>query len=361
MIPVTRPFLPPLGDYHRLLDEVWESQWLTNFGAKHRALEQALAQDAGIDAVFVSSGTTALQLAVRGLDLRGDVLTTPFSFIATTTAIAWSHCTPRFVDIDPETLNIDPAALEAALTPSTTAILATHTYGNPCDDDALVAFARAHGLRLVYDAAHAFGVTWRGRSLFARGDVSIASLHATKLFHTVEGGVVYTSDATLTERFRRLRDFGGQQEPRWTVPGINAKNSELHAAMGLAILPYLPQILEVRRAQGLRYREHLAGVVRFQRIALDTQYTHAFVPVLFPNEATTIAAQTALREADIEARRYFWPLLSDAPWAEPAHTPVAADVARTVLCLPIFHTLADADIDRICEIVVRAAGGARTL
>lgn len=355
MIPITRPFLPPLGDYHRHLDEVWQSQWLTNFGAKHGALERVLELDAGVDAVLVSSGTTALNLAARGLELRGDVLTTPFTFIATASAIAWSGCTPRFVDIDPETFNLDPAALEAALTPSTTAIVATHIYGNPCDDDALSAFARAHDLRLVYDAAHAFGVSWRGRSLFARGDVSIGSLHATKIFHTVEGGVVYTRDAALAERFRRLRDFGGQREPRWVEPGINAKNSELHAAMGLAMLPYLPEIIEVRRAQGGRYRRNLHGVVRFQRIVEDTFYTHPFVPVLFADEAAAVAVQDALRQAEVEARRYFWPLLSEAPWAEPAHTPIAAAIARTVLCLPIYHTLSEADIDRICDVVVRAS------
>lgn len=352
MIPVTRPFLPPWEAVEARFREVYESAWLTNFGPQHQALEAALTEHAGVPSLLVANGTLALNLAARALALTGDVLTTPFTFVATSSALAWEGCTPRFVDIDPDTLNLDPDQLEAALTPDCTAIVATHVFGNPCALDRIQAFAEAYGLAVIYDAAHAIGVRHRGRSLFQAGDVATCSFQATKLFHTAEGGAVFVSDPELRERVRLLRDFGGRSAPEYVVPGINAKMSELNAAMGMAIWPYFAEVLAERQRQGEHYRRRLADHVRLQQIVPDTKYNHAYVPVQLRTEQELLRVIDALQAIDVHPRRYFHPCLTAVDWAPAAHTPVAEAVSSTVLCLPVFHELTAESIDDICDVIV---------
>lgn len=352
MIPITRPFLPPFEEFVAQCRDIWDSGWVTNLGPKTTELERRLSDIAGVGALYVSNGTLALNLAARALELRGDVLTTPFTFVATASAMAWEGCTPRFVDIDEASFNLDPTKLAAALTPDTTAIVATHVYGNPCDHEALQRFANEHGLRLIYDAAHAFGTTYRGQSLFSLGDVSTCSFQATKLFHTAEGGAVFSADPETIARMNSLRDFGGRFPPnQYVEPGINAKNSEIHAALGLTILAHMEEVVRRRQEQGRRYREALDGHVQLQQIAAGTEYNHAYVPVAFRDEAQLHAVVAALGEADVHPRRYFYPSLSTVSWAPPSSTPVADRLAPRVLCLPVFHTLQRDDIDRICDII----------
>ena len=293
MIPVTRPFLPPLDEVQALLAEVWASGWVTNHGPKVQALEAALAERFDVGVAFVGNGTLALQLGIVALgwdarpsaERRPKVITTPFSYVATTSALVWQGCDPVFVDVDPATFNLDPAALAQVDLQDVTGILATHVYGVPCDDVAIGAFARKHGLTVMYDAAHAFDARIEGVSLFALGDVAATSFHATKLFHTIEGGAVFCRDADRLERIRALRNFGQQSKGEFALAGINAKNSEMHAAVGLAILPHMQAVLARRRDQALRYREALDEVVQFQALPAQLEPNHAYAPVLFSDEA----------------------------------------------------------------------------
>ena len=352
MIRVTRPYLPPWEDFEAHLREVWSSAWLTNFGPKHQALEANLTDHAGTPALLVTNGTLALNVAARALELGGEVITTPFTYVATASAMAWEGLTPRFVDIDPETLNLDPRAIERAITPETSAIVATHVYGNPCDVAAIRRIADAHGLKVIYDAAHCFGVRHKGRSLFAFGDVATLSLQATKLFHTAEGGAVFVADPEVRERATLIRDFGGRQPPEYQVPGLNVKISEIHAALGLAIWPHMVDVLDARRRQGEQYRARLDGAVAFPRIADDTVWNHHYVPVLFRTEEELQRVVAALAAIDVEPRRYFHPCLTRVPWAPMADTPVAEHASRTVLCMPVFHDLALETVDHICDVVM---------
>lgn len=361
MIPVTKPFLPPLEEFTSHLEEIWRTGWVTNLGPKTKELEARLTQRADTPALYVSNGTLALNVAARAFDLRGDVLTTPFTFVATASSMAWEGCTPRFVDIHPETYNLDPDLLEEALTPETTAVVATHVYGNPCDHERISSFCDAHGLTLVYDAAHAFGATYKGRPLLSFGHISTCSFQATKLFHTAEGGAVFCADASRLERVRSLRDFGGRFPPnQYEEPGINAKNSEVHAALGLSILAHMDEVLDTRRRQGERYRDALRDVVQLQRIMPETSYNHAYVPVAFRDEAELLRAIENLGSIDAHPRRYFHPSLSAVTWAPPANTPVADDLSSRVLCLPVFHHLPDEDIDRVCEVVASSVRANRS-
>ena len=351
MIPVTRPFLPPFAEVQAHLEEVWESGWLTNHGPKVRELEAALSRHADVGARFVANGTLALQLAIRALGIRDRVLTTPFSYVATSSALVWEHCTPVFVDIDPHTWNLDPGALSDADLRGVGGIVATHVYGVPCDAARISAFAEAHGLPVLYDAAHAVGTQVQGQSALGLGTAAATSFHATKLFHTVEGGAVFSTDESVLHRVRQLGDFGQVTKGVFADAGINAKASELHASVGLAVLPYLNDILARRRAQWTRYHHHLSQLVQFQRVPDDTQYNHAYVPVLMPTAEATEAVVSALRTQDIHPRRYFHPVLPDLAWLEDAGVPVAREVAEKVLCLPLFHTLSDDEIDQICALI----------
>lgn len=355
MILVTKPFMPNCADYIGHLAGIWKREWLTNNGPLVNKLELELKKHLGLKhLLFVSNGTTALQIALRALELEGDVITTPFSFVATSSSIVWEGCRPVFVDIDPDTLNVDPRRIEAAITPRTRAILATHCFGNPCNIDAINAIATQHGLRVIYDAAHCFGTRYKGKSVFEYGDITATSFHATKLFHTIEGGAVFASDPDLLKRMSLIRNFGHDGPERIAGIGINAKNSEFHAAMGLCVLPHMNEIMERRKEQSLRYNELLANLrIRRPLINPDCEFNYAYYPVIFESEGLALSAKRALDERRIFTRRYFYPALSTIPALNPATTPVCEDIAPRILCLPLYHDLAEEEQDMIARLLLR--------
>jgi dTDP-4-amino-4,6-dideoxygalactose transaminase len=344
-IMVTRATLPPLEEYVAQLSRIWNSHVLTNNGPVVRELEQRLRDYLGCpDLWFVTNCTTALQLTIKALSLQGEVITTPFSYVATTGVILWENCTPVFVDVRPGDLTIDPDRIEAAITPNTRAILATYVYGFPCDVAAIEAIAHRHGLKVIYDAAHAFGCRLGGRALATYGDVSCLSFHATKLFHTVEGGaVVINGDPTLAERIRLTRAFGHHGEDHRHL-GINGKNSEFHAAMGLCNLPRVAENLRRHRLQHEGYSRLFAGsplrVPSPQ--ANDLEYNYAYFPILLPDEFALQRSVAALARANIYPRRYFYPSLNQISYVKGARCPVAENAARTVLCLPMSEVVTPA-------------------
>jgi dTDP-4-amino-4,6-dideoxygalactose transaminase len=360
MIPVTRTVLPPLEEYVAYLGELWQSARITNNGALLQTLELRLAETLGVEhVVVVANGTLAIQLAGRALGFRGDVVTTPFSFAATTSSLVWEGWRPVFADVEPDTLTLDPSLAEAAVTTATTGILATHVYGLPCDVEGLAAVAERKGLRLLYDAAHAFGVRYRGRSLLAWGDASTLSFHATKLFHTVEGGAVVTSNRAVADAVRRLRNFGQTSPDQFAEPGINAKMSEFHAAMGLCLLPRLPNLIAARRAVAEVYDRVLAAAgpaIHRPALRAGTEWNYAYYPVLLADDRSVHRVQEQLRREGVEPRRYFYPALSDLPYVSATPTPVGRAAAARVLCLPLWPGLPHSDAVRIANLVVEALG-----
>ncbi|PST83261.1 aminotransferase DegT [Pedobacter yulinensis] len=355
MIPVTKPFLPDLQAYHAYVGSIWERQWLTNNGPLVNELELKLKAYLGINhLLFVSSGTIALQMAIRALGLTGEIITTPFSFVATTNSIIWEGCKPVFTDIDPETFNIDPLKIEAAITPQTSAILATHVYGNPCDIAAIQEIAHRHQLKVIYDAAHCFGTKYKGRSVFAYGDISITSFHATKLFHSTEGGAVFTADPELLRKLSLLRNFGHNGAEDFAGLGINGKNSEFHAAMGLCVLKSIDDILDKRRLLSFYYWRKLNGLpLKYPKLNNDLDYNYAYFPVLFDSQELMLKCLRALENEKIYCRRYFFPALHTLSHTGSGPLPVCESVARRILCLPLYHTLTSSDLDLITRIIFR--------
>lgn len=356
-ITVTKPFLPPLADYQAHVEGIWRRNWLTNNGPLLNDLELKLKSHLGLDyLLYVANGTVALQIAIRALGLTGEIITTPFSYVATTSSIVWENCEPVMVDIDPSTLNIDPNRIEAAITERTTAILATHVFGNPCDTLTIEAIATKYGLKVIYDAAHAFGVKYRGVSLYAYGDVSTASFHATKVFHTVEGGAVVARHPEVLREMAMLRNFGHINATEFGSVGINGKNSEFHAAMGLAVLPYIAQIIARRKAASLRYDSNLKGLpVSRPSLMQDCEYNFAYYPILLRDEATLLKVVDACNLAGIYPRRYFYPSLNNLPYINRGfQVPVSEDAARRVICLPLYESLSVEEVDMISRVLHRA-------
>lgn len=356
-INVTKPFLPPLAEYEKYVRGIWAREWLTNHGPLVSELELKLKEYLDLDyLLYVSNGTIAIQLAIKALDLTGEIITTPFSYVATTSTIAWENCQPVMVDISPKSLNIDPSKIEAAITDKTSAILATHVYGNPCEVAAIEEIAKKHGLKVIYDAAHAFGTTYRGKSLFDCGDASTTSFHATKLFHTVEGGAVICQKPELLKRVAQMRNFGHISPTEFHEIGINGKNSEFHAAMGLCNLNYIGDILRSRRELSERYDDFLKKLpVSRPQITEGSGYNYAYYPIIFDSEATLLRVVEALNVNSIFPRRYFFPSLSTLPYVRPGFdTPVANDISRRVLCLPLYHTLSGEEVDLVCRLIHRA-------
>ncbi|MEM1327399.1 MAG: DegT/DnrJ/EryC1/StrS family aminotransferase [Bacteroidota bacterium] len=353
MITVTKPFMPPRAIYQQYLDKIWERQWLTNNGKLVQRLEQEISNFLGIQqCAYVSNGTLALQMAIKVLDLTGEIITTPFSYVATTSSIVWEGCTPIFADIDPNTLNIDPQKIEACITDRTSAILATHVFGNPCDVEAIQNIADRHNLKVIYDGAHAFGVKYKGESIYDFGDISISSFHATKLFHTVEGGGIFAKDEAVMEKIRLLRNFGHTSATTFDGVGINGKSSELHAAMGLSVLPFVPDIIERRMKLAKHYKTQLQNTdVAFPTLMTNTTYNYAYFPILLPSEAILLELKATLEANDIYPRRYFYPSLSSLEYVTAQSTPIADDIASRVLCLPYFYELKATNIDTICTII----------
>ncbi len=342
MIEINRPFLPPQEEYLQLLSEAWDRGWLTNQGPIAESLEAKLADHLGIDHMaLVSNGTVAIQMAIKLLGVKGKVITTPFSFVATASSTVWEGCQPVFADIDKHTWNVDPNSVESLIDEETTAILATHVFGIPCDVERLEQIAHNHGLSIIYDAAHAFGVKIEGRSVFEYGDISTVSFHATKLFHTVEGGGMAIRDVEKRSALRYMRNFGIKGPYEFDGLGINGKNSELHAAMGLVNLRYVGAVIKKRKTD---YETYLKGLeplnyFQFQEIPEGVEHNFGYMPLLFQSESDLEFVFEYLKQKGIHGRRYFYPTLDALPYLENAQIPVAKDVASRVMCLPHYFDL----------------------
>jgi dTDP-4-amino-4,6-dideoxygalactose transaminase len=361
-IDVTQPFLPPLEEFIPYLRQIWDSKILSNCGPLHVALEAALEQSLGVENLaLLSNGTMALLMALAALEVTGEVITTPFSFVASTHVLEWRGLTPVFVDIDPNTLAIDPTKIEAAITERTTAILAVHVYGQPCDVAALRRIADAHGLKLIYDAAHSFGVEDDGGSILRHGDASVVSFHATKVFSTLEGGAVICRDKPLQQRVARLRNFGFEGEDGIIEAGINGKMNEIQAAFGLAQLAHMDQIIATRRSIDGRYRMALRDVPGLSPLSLmpGIMQNYSYFPILVGPDygESRDELYLRLRRGNIYARRYFYPLISNIalysglPSAVADNLPAANRAARQVLCLPISPALDDDDVARVIDLL----------
>jgi dTDP-4-amino-4,6-dideoxygalactose transaminase len=356
MINVSKPFLPPIEEYQHYIHGVWQRNWLTNNGPLVNELELKLKEYLKLDhLLYLNNGTMALQIAIKALNLKGEIITTPFSYVATTSSIVWEGCNPMFVDIDPETFNIDPNKIEAAINGNTSAILATHVYGNPCDIDAIQSIAEKHNLKVIYDAAHCFGTKYKGQSVFKYGDISTVSFHATKLFHTIEGGAVFTTDPDLLKKMAFMRNFGHNGPEDFAEVGINGKNSEVHAAMGLANLNHIESILETRKKQN-QYYDYWLSRSSFQKMKTnkDGEFNYSYYPIVFKNEEILIEVMNALNANLIFPRRYFCPSLNSvAIYNKGKSLHVTESICRRVLCLPLYHTLTKEEIDYICRIILR--------
>ena len=357
---VTQPHLPPLEAFMPYLEQIWANKILTNGGPFHRQLEQALCEHLGVEHVALfSNGTLALITALQALRVTGEVITTPYSFVATAHSLLWQNCKPVFVDVEPRTLNLDPAKIEAAITPQTTAILPVHCYGNPCDTDAIQQIADNYNLRVIYDAAHAFGVRDAGGSILRHGDLSVLSFHATKVFNTFEGGAIVCPDAKTKQRIDHLKNFGFVDETTVVAPGINAKMSEINAAFGLLQLQHMPHVMQRRAEIDAQYRTQLAGIPGITCLPKghQTVANHAYFPILvgpgYPLGRD--ALYDKLKAHGIYARRYFYPLIADFPMyrglpsATRANLPRASLASEQVLCLPIYPSLPSEKVDFIIK------------
>lgn len=353
MINVTQTFFPPLEEYQRYLQRIWINQWLTNRGELVLELEEKLKTYLSVDHILVTNnGTIPLQIALKLLGKGGEIITTPFSYVATSAAIVWEHCTPVFVDIHPEYLTIDETKIEAAITDKTTCILATHVFGNPCHIEAIEAIAEKHHLKVIYDAAHAFGVTYNGKSIFEYGDVSTCSFHATKLFHTGEGGALFTKDAELQHQLFYSHNFGHNGPLAFHGLGVNGKISELQAAMGLAVLPHMQTILAERKRVVDFYNQHLNfDKIQTLKIRVNTQWSYSYYPIVFKDEVTLLQVQKALNAEQIFPRRYFYPSLNTVDYLSGQKMPVSEGIASRVLCLPLYADLSKNDLVQIVEIL----------
>jgi dTDP-4-amino-4,6-dideoxygalactose transaminase len=357
-IPHSRPFLPPLETFQKHTQEIWEKVWLTNHGPKVEEFEKRIAQYLGLQHVsYVINGTMGLQFVLKTLPARGEVITTPYSYVATSSAIYWEGYKPVFVDIEPGNLSINPDLVAKKINSETRAILATHVYGIPSKIEALQEVADAHGLKLFFDAAHCFGVKYRDESILNFGDYSILSLHATKVFHTANGGLVVSKTAEAKRKIDLLRNFGHNGPNNFDGPGINGKNSELNAALGLSILPYADEILATRRSQWFQYRDLLSslGDKHFVTIPEHTYHNGAYFPLINLTSKTAVQVLDALQLMGIEGRRYFNPSLNTIEYLNGSPCPVSEAISETVICLPLYHTLSDNEQVQIAKVVLENA------
>lgn len=354
MINVTKTFLPSFESYSQILKTSWEKGWITNNGDLVKELEKQLKEYLGTQQLlFCNNGTIVLQMALKAFNITKEVITTPFSYVATSNAIVWEGCRPVFVDIDPTTFCIDPAKIEAAITPDTEAILATHVYGIPCDVEAIASIAKRHNLRVIYDGAHAFGCRLNGKALLSYGDLTTCSFHATKVFHTVEGGCIITNTDEATHRLLYLyRQFGHEYDNYYSV-GVNGKNSEFHAAMGLAVLPHVPDLIDQRKAVFHQYQKELAAcnIKMLDPTSFSFEWNYCYFPVLFKDEGQMLKVKTKLDESGINSRRYFYPSLNQLPFLEYQPCPISEEISIRILCLPLYPGLDPADVSRISNII----------
>jgi len=356
MIPVTKPFLPPIEELETYMKDIWQRQWLTNMGPLASDLELKLKQYLGLNhLLYVTNGTVALQMAIKALKLEGEIITTPFSFVATTSSIVWENCVPVFVDIDRESLNIDPLKIEAAITERTSAILATHVYGNPCDVFLIDEIAKKYNLKVIYDGAHAFGVSVDNRSIFEYGDISTCSLHATKLYHSVEGGLVITKDSEILKKLASIRNFGISGHDSFSELGINGKNSEIHASFGLANLKFLDNIIEKRRILTEAYDKNLKNLKSVKPLWNNkATLNYAYYPIILESEELLLRIKKELDLNEIFTRRYFYPsLASSLPYLESVNLEIVDNISSRVLCLPLYFDLTLEEVDLLCRIMLR--------
>ena len=353
MINVTKTFFPPIEEYHKQVQRIWDNQWLTNRGALVKELEEQLKDYLSVSNILVmNNGTIPIQIALKILGNGGEIITTPFSYVATTAAIVWENCTPVFVDIHPEYLTIDETKIEAAITPKTTCILATHVFGNPCNLEVIEAIATKHNLKVIYDAAHAFGVTYNNKSIFDYGDVSTCSFHATKLFHTGEGGALFCEDESLRHKMFYSHNFGHNGPLDFHGVGINGKISELQGAMGLAVLPHMKTILEERQQVVNWYKEYLDfSKLKSIKIRENTQWNYSYYPVIFETEEQLLKVQAVLNEQQIFPRRYFYPSLNTIEYAKGEAMPISESIASRILCLPLAAQMEYTDIKSVIDLI----------
>ncbi len=359
---VTQPFLPPLEEFLPYLNKIWDSKILTNGGVFHQQLEKSLCEYLGVEHISLfANGTLALVTALQALRITGEVITTPYSFVATAHSLLWNGIKPVFVDIDPATLNLDPTKIEAAITPHTTAIMPVHCYGHPCDVEAIQKIADNYNLRVIYDAAHAFGVKCHSGSVLNHGDLSVLSFHATKVFTTFEGGAIVCPDAKTKQRIDHLKNFGFVDEVTVVAPGINAKMNEVSAAFGLLQIEHIDQALDRRKQIDAAYRGLLANVSGIQCVQNTGELAsnYCYFPILVTGEYALgrDALYQKLKDNNIHARRYFYPLISDFPMyrsllsAQRENLPAAHDAANRVLCLPIYPNLEEENVERIANLI----------
>lgn len=357
---VTKSFTPPESEFQSYVHRIFETSYFTNNGPLLKELERQICAFLNLDSCcFVTNGTLAIQLALRALGItEGEIITTPFSYVATTSAILWERCTPVFVDMDPRTLCIDPNRIEAAVTPKTRAILPVHVFGGACDVAALADISKRYGIPVVYDAAHAFGSELDGKSLLSYGEMATCSFHATKLFHTIEGGCVVSHDPEIQRKLDLLRRFGHNND-EYIQLGINAKASEFQAAMGLANLPHVPEIIADRRRSSLLYDELLAGVVERPTLPKGLTYNYAYYPVLFRTESELLRVQAVLEAKNIHIRRYFYPSLNTLPYLPPPQfsCPQSETISSRIACLPLFYRMEERIVKKIGHEILKTLKG----
>lgn len=353
MINVTKTFLPSIESYQSYLKRAWEKVWLTNRGELTLELENKIKQKYNTsNLIITNNGTIPLQIAIKLLGNQGEVITTPFSYVATTSAILWENCIPVFVDIHPEYLSIDETKIESAITPKTTAILATHVFGNPCHVEAIENIAKKHNLAIIYDAAHCFGVTYDGTSIFNFGDVSTCSFHATKIFHTGEGGAMFCNDENLFQKLFYSHNFGHNGPLEFHGLGINAKISELQSAMGLAVFDELDFIFSERKKVVDYYLNNLDFThISTMKIRENTQWNFSYFPVIFNSEEELLKVQNRLNDSNIFPRRYFYPSLNTIEFVNGAAMPISESIASKILCLPLYVGLEKQDLEKIITII----------
>lgn len=365
LITVTSPLLPDLDEFHELLKQIWDSKWITNGGSFHQKLEHDLAEYLGVPYISLfTNGTLPILTSLQALRITGEVITTPYSFVATTHCIWWNGCKPVFVDIDPSTVNIDPNKIEAAITPKTTAIMPVHVYGKPCDTKRIQEIADRYGLKVIYDAAHAFGVRLNGDSILKEGDISTLSFHATKVYNVIEGGAMVMHDEAMKKRIDYLKNFGFADEVTVVGPGINSKIDEVRSAYGILNLLQVDAAIEARRQVAIKYRESLRSIdgITFFEDMPGVRHNFSYFPIFIEEEKYGMTRDTLyekMKDANVLGRRYFYPLISEFSTyrgldsAKPENLPNAHKLANSVICLPMHHLLSEEDIQRVINCIIK--------
>lgn len=356
MINVTKSYLPPMEEYTNYLEGIWDRNWLTNYGPLVNELEEKLKQKLDVNYLqYTTNGTIPLQIALKALKITGEIITTPFSYVATTGAILWENCVPVYVDIESQTFCIDANKIEAAITKNTQAILATHVYGFPCDVIKIEQIAKKHNLKVIYDGAHAFGVKINGNSIFKYGDINTCSFHATKLFHTIEGGAIICNSKPLNDKIILYKAFGHIGDDYLSM-GINGKNSEFHAAMGLCNLSKVDSFISLRKDISILYKNELNKLnISFPEIPTHIEYNYSYFPVIFQNEEEVIKVKDHLTKNEVNTRRYFYPSLNNLPYLKSfSPCPVSEDISKRILCLPFYQQLTTEQVVFISSLIKEA-------